>query len=239
MLRLFGSFFKSKKTTSDNRITSSREFTKKWIPNDVLYRKYQNFASQVGHIERLKRKRPVIQAQIKEIKDRLSAPSGFDLIDRVDILGDEQELMNLETELERIEIEIKALQEKGTGIMDEWHAYIAEAKDYLDQFDLTRSLNVNDILSSTTIFVALKKQTDACLTSLYPEPHREAYTKMSLLFDMKALGANFRVDYSRKMEEYVDSLNFILDEQKRLLSQRSPMMLIEEEQTLLEQEEDD
>lgn len=157
----------------------------KWIPNDALWLKYNNFLQNISEINRKKHSETKLISQSKHLIKQYKMESvSDDITSKMNALQTKQQLMTLETDLKRIQTAIKELESMDGKVLDEWNEYIESAREFLVSNGLDSFLDVNEILCSTNLFATMKKVFDSYYSSKNSNEEKlEQITRISIYFE--------------------------------------------------------
>ena len=183
-----------KKQKSENIIDESN--IKKWIPNDTLYFEYNSFLNEVSKLNYYKNKLNKLEINHKKLIEQLEEEKkSNDIIKMVNATQTLQDILNIELEINKCEKAKKILNEKQTELLEKWNIYIKEAQLFLIKYDLDSLLNVNDIINTQNIYIAMKKYCDAYLVSINSNNYENNFIKLSLLFNIEKIKHTFEQIY--------------------------------------------
>lgn len=147
------------------KLERPKRVLKQWVPNDALVKAHDVAAEAVGKVPNLLKKVKqhqdkitTKQNEIEKIQNKkdLNPYDRFELIDyKKDILTEQGKISDIELQLGQAQCYID------DPIFEEFVLYLVEAEEYIKEAELTGIMNVNDILTSESIYIKTKSLMDS------------------------------------------------------------------------------
>ncbi len=204
---------KTEQTEKTEQIDNS-DGIKKWIPNDKLWQRYNEFLETMSIIQRKKHSESKLIAQSKHLIKQYKMESvSDDITSKMNAIQTKQQLMSVESDIKRVQSAIKELELLDPKILDEWNEYLDSAREFLVANELDSFIDVNDILCTQNLFVTMKKNFDSFYTSNNSNKEKiEQIAKMSIYFDTSKTQNYAKItnkEFEAKKKELLDKIKCV------------------------------
>ncbi len=199
--------------TEKTEQTDNSDGIKKWIPNDKLWRRYNEFLETMSIIQRKKHSESKLIAQSKHLIKQYKMESvSDDITSKMNAIQTKQQLMSVESDIKRVQSAIKELELLDPKILDEWNEYLDSAREFLVANELDSFIDVNDILCTQNLFVTMKKNFDSYYTSNNSNKDKiEQIAQMTIYFDTSKTQNYAKItnkEFEAKKKELLDKVKF-------------------------------
>jgi hypothetical protein len=138
---------------------------RQWVPNDELARAHDKAAEAVGKVpnllKKIKQHQEKITTKQNEV-ERIQNKKDLNPYDRFELIDYKKDIMAEQGKISVIELELEQAQKYiDDPIFEEFALYLAEAEQYIKDAELTGIMNVNDILTSESIYIKTKSLMDS------------------------------------------------------------------------------
>ncbi len=175
----------TKSDSKDEQLIQTTKPVKKWVPNDVLYKKYNNFLERVSEINKHKNSQTKLITRSKQLMKQYNMESKSDDITlKIAASQTKQELFNVETKLRQSESAVHKLETMDSKVLDEWNDYVEQARNFLIENQIDEGINVNDILNTPTLFATMKKFMDGYYITANYEKHLDTIVQLDTFFNV-------------------------------------------------------
>jgi hypothetical protein len=205
-----------KKPDSNDKIDNDENSNKikKWIPNDELWMRYNNFLTIMSDIQKKKNSETKLITQSKQLIKQYKMESiSDDITSKMNALQTKQHLIDIESKIKRVQIAIKELENADGKILEEYDEYLNSAREFLIRTGLDTFINVNDILCSTNLYVLMRKTFDSFyLTRMNDDDKLKQIAKISTYFEpgkIKNISEISHKEFQTKRKEILNKVSHL------------------------------
>lgn len=201
-----------KKNDSEQMVQTDK--IKKWIPNDQLYRRYQDFLTVAGDIQKNKNAELKLISKLKMLVNQYNAESkSDDVASKIAAVQTKQEILNLEAKLKKSQGATEKLESLDTKIIEEWSEYLEEARSFLQSNELDELISIDEILNSVSLGAMMKKNLDGYAVSVNSDKYLELIVLIDTYFNINKTSNYYtnqkytRDEFENKKKKLLDKIN--------------------------------
>ncbi len=199
-----------KYNSKDEQLIQSEKPVKKWVPNDNLYKRYNNFLERVSEVNKQKNSQTKLITKSKQLMKQYNTESKSDDITlKIAASQTKQELFNVETKLRQSEAAVHKLETMDTKVLDEWNDYIEQARNFLIENQIDENINVNDILNTPTLFATMKKFMDGYYVTANYEKHLDTIVQLDTFFNVSNVKNTLKItqgEFENRRKKLLDKI---------------------------------
>ena len=134
----------------------------KWYPHNELSERHNKFLNNVAELNRQKHslENKLIPRSKQLIKEYMSLCKSKDINDKITCSEIKKEMFIFEQKVKSTDKSIKKLEAMNSDIVEEWDKYLEEARDFLENNNISSEITINDILSDSSLYIMSKRFLD-------------------------------------------------------------------------------
>lgn len=196
-------------TTKDELINNEG----KWIPNDILYKKYNTASTLIGNIKKNQEKINNYNFKIENLQSNIDKRLDKNAVNILDNISDKKDILEYKGEIQILQNKIEEANQH-TYVLELWEKYVIEADNYINNNNLNNILTVTDILDSSHLYYKIKQISDNSDLSSIMNLDIDKIEKLNECFDIQNIYINSRGKYH--ISRYNLDKNKLLDSVKNL-----------------------